>query len=95
MGVGGGGGGGVNVLNVLFLQMLFHILSIASSPGHSQILSRSRGEKSGEGLVPLLCHGPEMVFFFFFFPECGHLGIPKLSQRGTKQNVVTGNGGLG
>ena len=34
---------------------------IASSPGHSQILSRSRGEKSGEGLVPLLRHGPEMV----------------------------------
>ena len=34
---------------------------IASSPGHSQILSRSRGEKSGEGLVPLLRHGSEMV----------------------------------
>ena len=34
---------------------------VASSPGHSQILSRSRGEKSGEDLVPLLCHGPEMV----------------------------------
>ena len=34
---------------------------LASSPGHSQILSRSRGEKSGEGLVPILCHGPEMV----------------------------------
>ena len=34
---------------------------VASSPGHSQILSRSRGEKLGEGLVPLLRHGPEMV----------------------------------
>ena len=34
---------------------------LASSPGHSQILSRSRGEKSGEGLVPLLRHRPEMV----------------------------------
>ena len=34
---------------------------LASSPGHSQILSRSRGEKSGEGLIPVLCHGPEMV----------------------------------
>ena len=34
---------------------------LASSPGHSQILSRSRGEKSGEGLAPLLRHGPEMV----------------------------------
>ena len=34
---------------------------ITSSPGHSQILSRSRGEKLGEGLVPLLRHGPEMV----------------------------------
>ena len=34
---------------------------VASSPGHSQILSRSHGEKSGEGLVPILCHGPEIV----------------------------------
>ena len=34
---------------------------LASSPGHSQILSRSRGEKSGEGLGSKLCHGPEMV----------------------------------
>ena len=34
---------------------------LASSPGHSQILSCSRGEKSGEGLVPILRHGPEMV----------------------------------
>ena len=30
-------------------------------PGHSQILSRSRGEKSGEGLGAKLRHGPEMV----------------------------------
>ena len=29
---------------------------LASSTGHSQILSRSRGEKSGEGLV--LCPDP-------------------------------------
>ena len=36
-------------------------LHLASSPGHSQILSRSHGEKSGEGLVPTLRHGPEMV----------------------------------
>ena len=28
---------------------------------YSQILSRSRGEKSGEGLGSKLCHGPEMV----------------------------------
>ena len=34
---------------------------IALFPGHSQILSRSRGEKSGEGLLPILRHGPEMV----------------------------------
>ena len=34
---------------------------IASSPGPSQILSRSRGEKSGEGLGSKLRHGPEMV----------------------------------
>ena len=31
---------------------------VALSPDHSQILSRSRGEKSGEGLVPILRHGP-------------------------------------
>ena len=36
-------------------------ISLASSPGHSQILSRSRGEKSGEGLGSKLRHGPEMV----------------------------------
>ena len=35
--------------------------SLASSPGHSQILSRSHGEKSGEGLGSKLCHGLEMV----------------------------------
>ena len=34
---------------------------VASSPGHSQILSRSRGEKLGEGLESKLRHGPEMV----------------------------------
>ena len=34
---------------------------IASSPGPSQILSRSRGEKSGKGLGVKLRHGPEMV----------------------------------
>ena len=34
---------------------------LASSPGPSQILSRSRGEKSGEGLGSKLRHGPEMV----------------------------------
>ena len=34
---------------------------IASSPDHSQILSRSRGEKLGEGLESLLRHRPEMV----------------------------------
>ena len=36
-------------------------LMVASSPGHSQIVSRSRGEKSGVGLGSLLCHRPEMV----------------------------------
>ena len=38
-----------------------HTYSLASSPGHSQILSRSCGEKSGEGLPPILRHGLEMV----------------------------------
>ena len=36
-------------------------MDVASSPGHSQILSHSHGEKSGEGLGSLLRHGPEMV----------------------------------
>ena len=35
--------------------------TVASSPGHSQILSRSHGEKLGEGLGTLLRRGPEMV----------------------------------
>ena len=34
---------------------------VASSPGPSQILSRSRGEKLGEVLGAKLRHGPEMV----------------------------------
>ena len=34
---------------------------LALSPGHSQTLSHSRGEKLGEGLGLLLHHGPEMV----------------------------------
>ena len=34
---------------------------IASSPGPFQILSRSHGEKSREGLRSKLCHGPEMM----------------------------------
>ena len=40
---------------------VLHLGSVASSPGHSQILSRSCGEKSGEGLGSKLHHGPEMV----------------------------------
>ena len=36
-------------------------LLIAWSPDHSQILSCSYGEKSGEGLGSLLCHELEMV----------------------------------
>ena len=34
---------------------------LVSFPGHFQILSRSRGEKSGKGLWSKLCHRPEMV----------------------------------
>ena len=34
---------------------------VASFPGPSQILSCSRGEKSGEGLGSKLRHRPEMV----------------------------------
>ena len=38
---------------------------LGSSPDHSQILSCSRGEKLGEGLVPILHYGPEMVDSIF------------------------------
>ena len=42
-----------------FFEVLCDCTSkLASSPGHSH---RSHGEKSGEGLVPILRHGPEMV----------------------------------
>ena len=45
-----------------YIKVLLHgYFIVASSSGHSQILSRSRGEKSGEGLGSLLHHGPEMV----------------------------------
>ena len=37
---------GVSIVNCCRLSAC----CLASSPGHSQILSRSRGEKSGEGL---------------------------------------------
>ena len=49
--------GSIDLVDLLTIRTIV----LASSPGHSQILSRSRGEKSGEGLVPLLRHGPEMV----------------------------------
>ena len=38
--------------------------NLASTPGHSQTLSHSCGENLGEGLVPILCHEPEMVDSF-------------------------------
>ena len=42
-------------------HLIFITRMLASSPGHSQILSRSRGEKSGESLGAKLRHGLEMV----------------------------------
>ena len=36
-------------------------LQVALSPGHSQILSHNRGERSREGLGSLLHHRPEIV----------------------------------
>ena len=48
-----------SLLVVPFSQGL--VKKVASSPGPTQILSRSRGEKSGEGLGAKLRHGPEMV----------------------------------
>ena len=46
---------------VVVVHTIHCVVGIASSPGPSQILSRSRGEKSGEGLGSKLRHGPEMV----------------------------------
>ena len=43
--------------------------TLALFPGHSQILSRSRGEKPGDGLVPILRHGPAGCIL------CGHVAI--------------------
>ena len=45
----------------MWCNLEYCMLHIALSTGHSQILSRSHGQKLGEGLVPILCHGPEMV----------------------------------
>ena len=42
-------------------SMQIYISSVTSSPDHSQILSSSYGEKSGEGLGSKLRHRPEMV----------------------------------
>ena len=44
-----------------FLAKCGSVNNVASSPGPSQILSRSRGEKSGEGLGSKLRHRPEIV----------------------------------
>ena len=49
------------IVSLLTLVMRQNTLYIASSPGHSQILPRSHGEKLGEGLGSKLRHGPEMV----------------------------------
>ena len=43
------------------INYICSMAAIASSPGPSHILPRSRGEKSGEGLGAKLRHGPEMV----------------------------------
>jgi len=71
-------------------------LSLASSPGHSQILSRSHGEKSGEGLVLLLHHGPEMVDLPSPpFPVCDVAMIPGLLLiflHGCEINLNSGPG---
>ena len=49
------------VYNYKDAPILSIAVRLASSPGHSQILSHSRGEKSGEGLGSKLHHGSEMV----------------------------------
>ena len=42
-----------------------HTVVLALSPGHSQILSRSCGEKSGEGLVPILRRETAVITLMF------------------------------
>ena len=51
----------LEVTHLLCYSMQIYISSVASSPGHSQILSSSCGEKSGEGLGSKLRHKLEMV----------------------------------
>ena len=46
---------------IVVVHTIHCVVGIASSPGPSQILSRSRVEKSGEGMGSKLRHGPEMV----------------------------------
>ena len=60
---GGGGGGNLGVIVPIGSLIMARLtpINVALSPGHSLILSRSRGEKSGEGLGSLLCHRPKMV----------------------------------
>ena len=48
-------------MNILQTHITKHGHHVASSPAHSQILSCSRGENTGEGLGSKLRHGPEMV----------------------------------
>ena len=50
-----------NLLGIPELGFPINRTPLASSPGHSQILSHSREEKLGEGLVSLLRHKLEMV----------------------------------
>ena len=51
----------VQILLTVCSSLEMQTIGIASSPGHSQMLSRSRVEKSAEGLGSLRHHGLEMV----------------------------------
>ena len=59
--------------------------TLASFPGHSQILSHSCGEKPGDGLVPILRHGSAGCIL------CGgHVAIiMKSSPRKTGDGLVS------
>ena len=71
------------VISPTFFQ---HSNFVASSPGHSQILSRSHGEKSGEGLGAKLRHRPEMVDSVC--TKVCKFETPTLQQRLGKSSVL-------
>ena len=52
-------------MKLVWISEFPHTVVLASSPAHSQILSRSCGEKSGEGLVPILRRETTVITLMF------------------------------